>query len=380
MTWSVDHADFVVLFRKDYGMSKMPLLRFNFSTRLSRRTDGKKFASTGKPIKKDLYAVLGLDGKSDWKLKKNGTLVSGVYPKQKCYLRVMQCTESQPTLFSDMITVEPGEKSRVLLRGVELSPGTRLEGNLDASVKRPVKNGFVVGCIYEPMEPESWKTTWGWSDKATIEEDGSFVFESLPRDAVLQMIAVCDEWVPAQPTFESVAENFPDEAADFNGRIKGFCLPQFAKLSGNEASVTLRMTPSASVKATFIGPDGKPRSEVKTHMWPNQYWLKGGSNILGEGYPSRDSMVAQRRGEEIEWPKRGRFSSVSDTDGVCVIKNLPPMAAESLAADHDKFELPITDGDREIRFELKEGEQKELTIKLQAKGEGPKLGEGAADD
>ena len=216
--------------------------------------------------------------------------------------------------------------------------------------------------------------------RQTIEEDGKFVFESLPRDAVLQMIAVCDDWVPAQPTFESIANYFPDEAADFNRRITSFCLPQFAKLSGNDASVTLRMTPAASVKATFIGPDGKPLSEVKTHMWPNQYWLKGGSNILGAAYPSRDSMAAQRRGEEIEWPRSSRFSGTSDANGVCVIKNLPPMAADGLAADHDKFELPITNGDREIRFKLKEGEQKELTIKLQAKGEGPKLGEEATDD
>ena len=128
MTWSVEHADFVV-FRKDYDVKKDPAeiqLKRGFRVALTAKN-----SATGKPIKEDLYAVIGLDGKSDWELKKNGTLVSSVYAKQKCYLRVMQCTEGQPTLFSDMITVEPGEKSRVLLRGVELSPGTRLEGKLD---------------------------------------------------------------------------------------------------------------------------------------------------------------------------------------------------------------------------------------------------------
>ena len=380
-TWSVNHPDFVFLQKERYVKDEPAEIQLQRGFRVALTA---KNSTTGEAIKEDLYAVIGLSGEAKWKLKKNGTLVSGVYPKRKCYLRVMQCTEGQPTLFSEMITVEPGEQSRVLLRDIELSPGTRLEGKLDASVKRPVKNGYVTGCVRITMEPKDWETYWAWSDKAKIKEDGSFVFESLPRDAVWQMIPICDDWVPALPKFESVAEHFPTEAASFRRRGNWLRQPQLIRLSGDEVSVTLEMIPAASVKAIFVDTDGKPVEGVEASTNPTQAWFPSGANILGSAYQSRDLLIVERRGEEFEWPRINPFSGVSDANGVCEFKNLPPMTRGGLFARHDKFELPIelptVNGRRKVKFTLKEGEQKELTIKLQAKGEGPKLGEEATDD
>ena len=377
MTWSVDHPDFVS-FREDRNVKDDPAeiqLQRGFRIALTAKN-----ASTGKPIKKDLYAVIGLRGVGKWELKKNRTLVSGVFKKKNCYLRVMQCTEGQPTLFSDMITVEPGEKSRVLLRDIELSLGTRLEGKLDSSVTRPVKNGHVAGSVGIQLDPNDSGTSWDWSDKAEIKEDGSFVFESLPSDVVWQMIPICDNWVPASPKLESVAAHFPDMIQNFERTLADRRLPQPVKLADDNVSVTLRMIPAATIAVTFVDPKGEPISDVKTYTNPNQLWLDGGSQILGQAYRTRDFLISRRRGETPKWPISERFQGVSNANGVCEIGNLPPMTRGDLAVLHDKFELPIVNGDRGFQYALKEGEQKELTIKLQAKGEGPKLGEEVAED
>ena len=383
ITWHVAHPDFILL-QEDREVEDDPAkiqIQRGFRVAITAKN-----SATGQRVKEDLYAVIGISGEAKWELKKNGTLVSGVYPKQKCYLRVMQITEGQPTLFSKMITVEPGHGSRVLFRDIELFPGTRLEGKLDASVKRPIIDGYVAGQFDIQMQPNDRKTNWQWSDKATIKEDGSFVFESLPKDVVWQMLPFCDGWVPALPKFDSVAEHFPDWAARFKEWGTQYRLPQLAKLSSDKVSVTLRMIPAASVTTTAVDPNGKPLEGVIVSMDPMQCWLSNKTtlNFLGTASRSRDALVARRLGIDhrkwIKWPEDEPFLGVSDANGVCEIKNLPPMAKSFLSTIHDEFDLPIANGNRLFEFPLKEGEQKELTLKLQAKGEGPKLGEEATDD
>ena len=381
----VDHPDFVLSFNQCDVKDAPAEIRLERGFRIALSA---KNSITGQPVKEDLYAVtnstgLGFARQADWNLKKNGMLVSGVYPKQKCFLRVMQFAEGQPTLFSDMITIEPGKQSRILLRDIELSVGSRLEGKLDPSVKRPVKNGRVVGCVDRLLEPGDPRTNWGWSDSATIKADGSFVFESLPRDVVWEMIAVCDEWVPDQPRPESIKRYFPKIVTHLTAEASRRRLPQFVMLSGDEVSATLRMIPAASVTATFVGPDGKPITGVKTVMWPMQYWTGRGARLLGWVAPSRDFVAATSRGEKdqrsAEMKKDDRFHSKSDASGICKIKNLPP-GKSKLYVFHDKFQLPNVNGKSKFEFELKQGEQKALTINLQVKEESPKFGEGVVDE
>ena len=375
--WSVNHEDFVP-FRDYCDVTADPAeiqLQRGFRIALTAKN-----SITGKPIKEDLYAYTHLHEQPKWKLKKNGTLVSSVLPRQKFLMRVMQCSEGQSTLFSEMLTVEPSEKSRVFLRDIELSLGARLEGKLDAAVKRPINNGYVTGLGSIRMNPNDRKTAWLWSDKATIKKDGSFVFESLPRDVVWQMIPICDDWVPAPPKLESVAIHFPEEIEQFNARTTSISLPQLAKLSNDKNSITLKMLPAASVMVTFVDPSGEPVEGVKATVHPYQHYYACGNNHLGAAFRTTDFLSALRRGKKFDWFPGSRFGSKSNADGVCEIKNLPARKGHALTALHDNFELPIINGEREFQFDLKEGEKKELTIKLQAKDEGPKLGEGDADD
>ena len=376
MTWSVDHPDFIS-FREDRDVTDAPAeIQLKRGFRVALTAKNKK---TGQPIKEDLYAVIGLRGTAKWQLKKSGMLVSGVYPKRKCYLRVMQLAEGKPALFSEMLTIEPGEKSRVLLRDIELFPGARLEGKLDESIARPILNGYVAGKINIQLSPGDWETHWSWADKAEIKEDGTFVFESLPPGSVWQMIPICDGWVPGEPSIESIAEHFPAEAEQFQNRLSTRSMPQLVKLDNDQASVVLKMKPAASVTFKIVDSDGQPVEAAKAYMSPNQISFNGGSTILGRAYSTRNALLKTRRGEKIKWEPFNRFGGESDKTGLVVVNNLPSGNAD-VGVFHEEFQLPIIDGSRGYAFELKNGEHKEITIKLQPKGKGPKLGEEVAEE
>lgn len=360
MTWSVEHPDFVD-FRQDRSVDDDPAeIKLERGFRIALTALHEK---TGEKITSDLYAVIA-GSSADWKLSNNGMLISPVFAKQDTTLRVCQISEGQPIRFSKSIKIEPGDRSRVLLRNVKLSAGTRVEGRLDDSVPRPIKNGHVSASIVRSMNPNQWRTRWNWYDKTPIESDGTFVFESMPTDEVLQMIAVCDGWVPSNPEEGSVLAFFPSAV----GKLKGnFTVPQIVELQGEKVTPVLAMHESTSVKVTVKDPDGQPLSGAKVVMWPNQLWFDSGSQILGDGYSQSEFLVKTRAGG-FDYDRQIRFSSSTDENGVALIKNLPVNKTESLAVSHDDFDMPISGRDRSIRVDLKPGEVAEVTIQMQEKG------------
>ena len=112
--------------------------------------------------------------------------------------RLAYLPPNKPAKFSELIVVKrPDDGDRAFLKNVHLRNGTRVNGSLDESVPRPIKNGEVVCLVSESTDPKnaSYKNMWTWNGKAKIAEDGTFVFESLPSGGVLQIIASCDGWV-----------------------------------------------------------------------------------------------------------------------------------------------------------------------------------------
>ena len=78
---------------------------------------------------------------------------------------------------------------------LKVAPGTRVEGRLDDSVVRPVKRGRVRAFVASPGfgdQATSQSEELGWEEWADIRPDGSFVFESLPSNEQVEMIAFCD--------------------------------------------------------------------------------------------------------------------------------------------------------------------------------------------
>lgn len=364
MTWSVVHPDFVD-FREDRNVDDDPAV-----IELAR---GFRIAITavdavsGEKIKNDLYAIVG-GAFGDWKLHGNGMLVSPMFSKRVCTMRVVQLEEDKPTLFSEAIMIDPGDRSRVLLKDVKLSPGTRVEGRLDDSITRPVRNGYVSAHIASRPKGDNqqFDRNWNWMDKATIHEDGTFVFESLPTDEVLQMIPICDDWIPSKPDQATVLTLYPESIARLDSTST---IPQLVALKGPLVQTTLAMEPSTSVQVTVTTPDGKPLSGATVAVTPNQSWFLGGSQVLGQQLSFREWLVTDRAGEIEFAPDRvKRFWQVTDEAGITVIKNLPPGTTESISVWHDDFELPISGQFRNVPVDLVAGEVAKVTVQLQPKG------------
>ena len=227
MTWSVQHPDFVN-YREDHSVDDDPaeiVLQRGFRIAVSA-----KRALSGEKIKENL-SVASFAGGGEWELKKNGMLVSGTVKKQDGVIRVVCFEPGEPTLFSSEIKVKPGDKGRVLLKDIELELGCRLEGKLADSVKRPVDGYVIAKVIRKPNSVD--RRMRNWSDEAKIEPDGTFVFESLPSDEVVQMIPICDNYVPAKPKAEEILGAMPslDEPERVQNQIDHFAAtPQVLKI------------------------------------------------------------------------------------------------------------------------------------------------------
>lgn len=366
VTISVEHPDFVS-FREDRSIEDKPAkIELKIGFRIAATAVD---AETGDPIKQDLYGLVSGDARlSDWKLSENGNLVSPVFEPNKTWFRLIKATPGEPNLYSELIKIDPTDRSRVLLRDVKLSKGTRVAGRLDDSVTRPIRNGHVAATIVRrgsDGQEFNWNSKWMWYDKAPIAEDGTFVFESLPTDEVLQLIPICDDWVPANPTKEEVLPFFPDAAERLGG---SFSQPQIIRLNGPLVEPILKMTPATSVRVTVVDQAGKPLAGVQVASWPNQMWFDGGSQILGNAFAMSKWLSQSRQNGSPSFTMENRYSTTTDESGIAIMRSMPTDRTEGLVAILKGYEMPLNGTDREIRINLKAGVVTEVTIKMQPEG------------
>lgn len=372
MTWSVEHSDFVDA-REDRSVSDAPAeIQMVRGFRIAVTAVN---ADTGTQIKNDLHVIIG-GAWGDWNLRENGTLTSPVFSKRVCTMRVVQLENGSPSLFSESITIEPGDRSRVFLKNVALSLGTRVEGKIDPSVPRPIRNGQVAVIVKSNVPNVGVRDNWSWYDKASIQEDGSFVFESLPPDEVMQIVLVCDGWISAKPEKATVLKFFLDEERSLN---QGVTFPQVIPLKGTRIEPTILMNKATAVKVTVKSPNGNPVEGAVVSMWPNQYWFHGGSQVLGAAYSQREMMITARKGDTGQIKRTIRFLATTDESGVAIIRNLPTNTTELISVGYDDFEMPISGERRVASVNLKPNEVAEITIQMQKKGTAA-LGDAPDDD
>jgi hypothetical protein len=373
MTWSVEHPDFVN-YRKDHSVDDDPaeiMLERGFRIALTAIN-----AATGEKLKKNLHAVTSFDGGSKWELKKNGMFVSSVMKKQSGIMRVAWFQEDKPTFFSKEIKIEPGDKSRLLLKDVELSVGCRVEGKLNETVTRPVKDGFVIATLVKKPNSHAWNSLW-WSDETKIAEDGTFVFESLPADEAIQMIPICDGFVPAKPKLADVLAALPIDNPDrLKGTIEAFtATPQMVKSDRSKVTTTLAMNKSSSVTVKVVDPDGEPVENVRVATNPNQYWFNGGSQILGKSFPTRKLWKMQQDGIDLTgyFQANGHpYMKTTDKDGIACLNNMPN-GFHRIGVYEKEWELrtdPMS-GDR-VKLVKVQDKDRSVTVKVFPKGTLPR--------
>jgi hypothetical protein len=368
VSWIVDHPDFVTtVVHRDAADDPIEVDLL----------DGYRIAATAmdpdtEAVKTDLHAVMSggnWSGARQWPLAKSGILVSRVLGRTRSSVRLIHMPTGKPATFSRLLTVKrPAESDRVFLKRVALEAGTRVEGILDPAVMRPIKNGKVVAHIVAGADGDQpdRQELWSWYDETTIKEDGSFVFESLPRGDVVQLIALCDGWVSRNPTAEELHAVLPWlQRAIGESRT----VPQVFTLAADRIAPTIAMERAATCRVKVVGPDGKPLPQVQVAMWPNHIWLRGGSTILGTGHRTAVFLRQSRSGER-QTPRRDRnvFSATTNEQGIAVISNLPGKPSVGLGASQVNFELPAINGRRLTSVSMKPGQATSITIRLQPKG------------
>ncbi|TWU11393.1 hypothetical protein CA54_02000 [Symmachiella macrocystis] len=376
VTWLVDNPDHVV-YRADHDINDDPAeITLKDGYRIAATAVD---AATTEPIKEHLYAVqsgYNMSLGAEWRQSKSGVLLSRVFDEAQITLRLVALTPGQPARFSDLITLDRADDGgRIFLRSIPLKPGTRVAGKLDPAVPRPVTGGNVVAFISAGEVPQdgSRAALWRWNDETKIQPDGSFVFESLPRGEVVQLIAVCNGWISKNPTQAELDAVLPWQENLNPGLANSFTTPQVFSLDAAKIEPTLGMFTAATCRIKVVDPDDKPLPAAEVMMWPNHKQLRGGSTVLGFGYRSTDLLRTIEKGEELDWQAimqdKMRFRAKTNDEGVAVILNLPGRPNIGLNVIHNDFDQPALQGRRFRNVDLKPGESTEITIRMEPKGE-----------
>ncbi len=131
----------------------------------------------------------------DWQKQENGVFAFHKLSPGGHTLQLMGRLPSGEIVYSEGFdfTAEKGKEYKF---AVEMKPGIRLEGRIDDQVPRPVKNGRVLISVRPKEFPaflipedygkmyEKYGYFYFWKTYRPINEDGSFVFESIPPGEV----------------------------------------------------------------------------------------------------------------------------------------------------------------------------------------------------
>jgi beta-lactamase regulating signal transducer with metallopeptidase domain len=256
-------------------------------------------------------------------------------------LRVAEFPEKGPLLFSDLVDLKKHVEDPITL-DLALKPGVRVEGKLDAQVPRPIRNGRVVAGIQTGHN--DYGNKWEWEATATIAADGTFVFESLPPDENLQLIALCDGWVSTSPTRAEVmkyaeANQF---GVDYRGPMNGVVSPHLYRLKGAVLQPVLPMRRAANCEVHVADEANKPLAGAQVDFNPNQKWLNGPATYVGAGADYATVMRGQlASGVHTANPNFDhfgeRFRVQTDVRGVALVQNLPVVATDETVASHMTF-------------------------------------------
>ncbi len=368
-------------------------------------------ATTGEPIRSRLFGEFsGRGGAKEWTQLDDGVLRSVAVTDERTAMWLFHVPENGPVLFSDMFLLSQleGDQFEKNVPDMKLRPGHRLEGRLDDTVERPVKNGHVVLRACTSISDEARQLSW--SDFATVKEDGSFTFESVPRDCILMMVAVCDGALSgAALTDELAAAGVPSE--DYQQFVSASqAVPFVVRSRGDSSEVVIPMGPTATVSVKVVDQNDQPLAGASVAMWPNQVFPGFGSNIIGDAWStaqlailteeerirafgSRFSENAVKDPVLARVQKDGHqfYMGTSNKDGMVTLRSLPgssdpsmPLKTEMLV-QMKGYKIPETPDPilgGNVPVNLVAGQTTELTVRMvpQNAPEGSKTNSEAAGE
>jgi len=324
---------------------------------------------TKEPIVENLYAMTNQHLPVDWKLKSNGTLISPIIGRDQTSFRLVQIEDGKPTRFSKLVDIAHGEKSRLLVRDLEMTDAVTVTGKLSDDVPRPVKYGMVMACVASiskaDQDPRSRLDSWCWKTFARVNKNGTFTLEGIPADSVLQICCSCNGWANKPLTKDEIATEFPK---DTNGLLY-YQLPQIARIGMQATNITVPMHPVGTLTVKVVDQDDQPFKHALVTFSPRQKFFYWRSNGLSDTSlirllrlrPTSENNNAMRR---LDFPTKELYSRIKpDRTGTVIIEEVPP-GKVSVSASTPEYESGDDEGRVRKVVAVKAEENVEIKLTL----------------
>jgi beta-lactamase regulating signal transducer with metallopeptidase domain len=228
---------------------------------------------------------------------------------------------------------------------LEMMPGIRVEGRLDAKVPRPVRNGWVQLSVHDEesdtreariarLVPRGGNTGF-WISHRPIAADGSFAFESVPSGE-LKAIVHGDGFISVsepEPSFSRAGLGAPSEPP----RPITRAVPQSFAGKGPLTKIEIATEATANVRVKLTH-DGHPVAGAKVYVSPNVIQMPSGSRLFAKTVRASDASF--RTLPVVPDPV---FTATTNPDGVAELRNVPSFEAH-LTVMHDTLEVPLRSG------------------------------------
>ncbi len=329
------------------------------------------------PVTDFLANISGEHYRKEWTLDGDAR-VSPVLSLGERFCRVVHFDSEHGTQFGELIRFHAAAGKTEDLE-VRLQPGLKVRGRLDASVPRPVSNGFVIAVVADETIDGDYQKGLSWQDWVAVTDQGEFEFASLPPTSEVRLLAYCDGFVSRLPAPVDLPEHLRRKNTSRS-------LPQFFKVGGSELLTEVSMEPAASAHFNVVDERGLPLEGVEVGVSPNVVYSTGSTLFGNSSRPGVDyGKTFANYGEVLRgsnpWQYdspphpdflRPKFSAKSDAAGEVHIKNIPARGLQRVHVFHDK--LVVRGQSRppywaEITIDSKPGLTETMTISMVPKPE-----------
>jgi len=318
----------------------------------------------------DVVANLSGGRPDDWAKHSDGHFVNARSAPGQHILQLSAKLPTGQTVFSEGILVE-AQREKVTSLSIEMKPGIRVEGHIDAGIPRPIKNAHVflsvrpsqypVNRIVEDFYAASQKYGYMtfWHTYRSVNPDGTFTFESVPPGEA-DLVAVGDGFTSkSQGEF---VNRMPDDSIE--KWEQGVVIPQAFPLGAPVTAINLIAEPSATLEITTKDKSGQPIEGVQIFANPNIIRMPGG--LLGRMPNSSESPFMN-----LDPLPLHVYTATTDTNGKATIPNLPTVKT-SLDIDDPNYQAQVQQPngwrDRYIRVTFSSGKTLKMDLTLEKKG------------
>jgi beta-lactamase regulating signal transducer with metallopeptidase domain len=361
---AVAHPEFASVFIQSYSVDS-PEQPIQLTRGLHLEVSG-YYGSNHQPVT-DLIPNLTEGVPQEWRKMDNGVFAFDKLSPGGHLLQFMGRLPSGEIVYSETFPFT-AEKEKEYNFALEMKSGIRLEGRIDDQVPRPVKNGRVMIDVRPKEYPalnviedyyaadQKYGGRYFWHSYRPINEDGSFVFESVPPGTA-DVVVLGDGF--ASKTIGQLQNRV-------NGAlVKGpiMAIPQAFPLVSTVTKIEVATEPTATLEFTATTKSGRPIEGVEVGMFPAAFRMRGMF-----GWVKNSSEEPYREIPHLSDPI---FSGKTDINGKLVLNNIPA-ESRTIEIDHPQFQVLLQDvkgrRDRHVRAVFSPGITNELNMTLEPKG------------